>query len=180
MINLLDIENQTSHHTFQKVFSFYFGLGLYALLYLNACKQSNLCLEPQSIVLRGGFYHKDTANKNQDTLLMNANLIFGNTTKYFINYKKQNKFSLPLSPLQDTMQVIFQSDSTTSTESTIDTFHLIYQRKLNFISVACGYQTYYTLQSTLTTHHVIDSVLIGIPEITNDVNKEHLKIIVKN
>jgi hypothetical protein len=128
--------------------------------------------------MRGGFYVKDTANNNQDTSLVNANLRFGSTFGYFSNLKKSSKFAFPLSQTQDTVALIFQSDSSSTAANTIDTFQLIYSRELRFISVACGYQTQFTLQKALTTNHVIDSVLIAIPDITND-SKEHLKIIVK-
>ncbi len=148
------------------------------LLFMSSCSQNSVCLEPQALAMRGGFYTKDTANNNQDTLLVNANLRFGSGYSFYENLKNISKFSFPLSQAQDTVVAIFQSDSTSVAANTIDTFQLIYSRELHFISVACGYQTKFSLQNALTTNHVIDSVLIAIPDISND-SKEHLKIIVK-
>ncbi len=150
----------------------------FLLFFISSCTQNSVCLEPQALSMRGGFYVKDTANNNQDTLLVNANLRFGSTFGYFNNLRNSGKFAFPLSQTQDTVALIFQSDSSSTAANTIDTFQLIYSRELRFISVACGYQTQFTLQKALTTNHVIDSVLIAIPDITND-SKEHLKIIVK-
>ena len=148
-------------------------------VFISSCTQSNFCLEPQTLALKGGFYTKDTANKNVDTSLSNANLRFGNNNQFFTNYKNSSKFSFPISQVQDTVPIIFQSDSTNLSENLIDTFKLIYSRELHFISVACGYQTYYTLRNTITTNHIIDSVLIAVPSVTNETNKEHIKIVLK-
>lgn len=149
-----------------------------ALFLLDGCSQNSICLEPQALALHGGFYYKDTANKNKDTLLVNANIRFGTNYAYFTNLKKISKFSLPLSPSLDTIPIIFQSDSTSSDPNTVDTFQLIYTRNLHFISAACGYQTEFVLQKTITTQHVIDSVLISTAKINASYN-EHLKILVK-
>ncbi len=183
-INSPDIRHRTSNianhekrQLKQIVTTMFIAMCFYVLC--GSCTQSDLCLQPQSLALRGGFYYNDTSNTHRDTLLQNANLRFGTSYSYFTNVKKQSKFSFSLSQIADTIPVIFQSDSTTMAANTIDTLQLIYTRELHFISVACGYQTYFTLQKAITTNHIIDSVLIAVPQITNETNKEHLKLVIK-
>jgi len=162
--------------------SMYFPFILFAMCigwsFISSCSQNSVCLEPQALSMRGGFYTKDTANNNQDTLLINANLRFGVGYSFYQQIKNSSKFSFPLSQDNDTIEAIFQSDSASVAANTIDTMQLIYRRELYFISVACGYQTRFTLQTAFSTNHIIDSVLIAIPDISNE-TKEHLKIIVK-
>ena len=156
-------------------------LGFCLLCFFNfSCTQNNICLEPLTVALRGGFYHKDTANKNVDTALINANLRFGTNLSYFSNLKQARKFGFPLSQVNDTSTILFQSDSTDTDPATLDTITLIYLRELRFISVGCGYQTNYNLQQALTTRNIIDSVLINTNLVSNDASKEHLKIVIKN
>lgn len=150
------------------------------VLCISSCSQSNVCLEPQLIPLRGGFYYNDTANKHIDTQLVNANIYFGDSSQYFVNLKKISKFSFPLSQIKDTITSYFQSDSNSVLPAKIDTIQLIYARQLKFISVACGYRTNFTLLKTITTRNVIDSVLINSSEVTNQTGKEHLTIVLKN
>jgi len=145
----------------------------------TSCTQNDLCLEPQALAMRGGFYYNDTANLHVDTLLENANLRFGSSSNYFSNLKNNSKFGFPLSQLADSVSVIFQSDSNSMAPETIDTFTLIYIRELHFISVACGYQNRFSLQKASTTTHVIDSVLIPTPQVTNQSSKENIHIVLK-
>lgn len=131
-------------------------LLVYILITLaGSCTQNNVCLEPQLVPMRGGFYYNDTSKKHVDTLLANANIYFGDSSQYFVNLKKYSKFSFPLSQIKDTVTSYFQSDSNSVTPGTIDTIQLIYARQLKFISVACGYRTNYTLLKTITTQNVI-------------------------
>lgn len=153
--------------------------SLFIMIVLHSCVQNSVCLEPQTISMRGGFYYNDTSNKHVDTALVNANMFFGDSLNYFYKVKKLSKFSFPLSQINDHVQLIFQSDSASVASNTIDTIELYYTRDLTFISVACGYRTNYNLDSAITTRNVIDSVLIGTPKITNEVNKEHLQIVLK-
>lgn len=174
----MDSDLMSAMRTLKSSIRVVFSIFILCILFIS-CEQSNFCLEPQTLALKGGFYTKDTANKNVDTSVSNANLRFGSNSTFFTNYKNGSKFSFPLSQTQDTIPIIFESDSTSSSENLKDTFQLIYSRELHFISVACGYQTFYTLKNTITTNHVIDSVLIAVPSVTNETNKEHIKIVLK-
>jgi hypothetical protein len=159
----------------------YFFLLFAAILMMAACSQSNTCLTPKTVALRAGFYYHPTDSTSKDSSVLNANIFFGNQSlMYKSNLKNTNGFSIPLSQVDDSLTIYFQSDSLISLPSTIDTIQLAYSRKLHFISTACGYETYYTLQRITTTHQVIDSIAISQAEVSNDVNKQHIRIVLKN
>ncbi len=157
----------------------FFILSLGILVVFDACNQKNLCVEPQLVGVRGGFYQRDTANTLKDTLLKNANIIFGNNLTYFQNIKKFNKFKFPLSQQVDSALVIFQSDSLQVAPNTIDSLLFMYQRDLNFISSSCGYETIFNLYQVKYTTNVIDTVMIQQQEVTSNANFEHVKIVIQ-
>lgn len=158
-----------------------FFIGVFSLLFLlNACNKNTTCLTPKIVNLRSGFYVKNNENIIKDTLLNNSNIIFGKQNQFFINFKSTNKFALPLAQNKDTVTLLFQPDSSNFDIQTIDSIHIYYERNLHYISVACGYETYFTLKKIETTHIQIDTVLIQKVLVDNDVNIEHLKIILKN
>jgi len=45
--------------------------------------------------------------------------------------------------------------------------------------VACGYQNYFTITRTTCTKHVLDTMITTTALVNNDVNKEHIKIVLK-
>lgn len=151
-----------------------------SLLLFNACTKNTTCLTPKIVNLKSGFYYKNSENTIKDTLLNNANIIFGKQNQFFINFKSANKFALPLAQNKDTVTLLFQPDSSNFDIQTIDSIHIYYERNLHYISVACGYETYFTLKKIETTHVQIDTVLLQKALVDNDVNNEHLKIILKN
>jgi hypothetical protein len=155
------------------------SLWLVFMLLAASCSRQNSCLEPQTVVMRGAFFSRDSSNTAIDSIQTNANIYFGDSLRYVTQIKNISRFSVPLSPLADSVTLIFQSDSTLLDPSTIDTISLSYTRELKFMSVACGYQMNYLLQSANTTHQVIDSVFINTADVTNDINKQHLRIFLK-
>lgn len=146
---------------------------------LISCSQNEICLEPQALNLRAGFYRTDTALSLKDTQLTNALIRFGNTNTYALQLKQSSKFALPLAQNNDTTTLIFQSDSSSVLPASIDTITLVYTRKPTFISTACGYRTFFTLQQLFSTRHVIDTVKINQSEVSNEANKEHLQLVIQ-
>ncbi|MBL7766669.1 MAG: hypothetical protein JNJ58_11275 [Chitinophagaceae bacterium] len=151
-----------------------------SLLCFSACNRTTTCIEPQTVVMRGGFYHSDTAGKPVDTLLQNANVVFGGDTLFFVNIKKSHTFSLTLSPLQDSVRLFFQSDSSDLSPELIDTIFLKYTRELSFISTACGFKTFYNLNAINSTTHIIDSIWIAQANVNSTLSTEHVKIRIRN
>lgn len=153
------------------------------LLYLSvliSCNQSATCYEPQNIAMRGGLFQYDTDNKLIDTLMNNALIIFGDSTIYYQPIKQNSNFSFPLSQFNNSVSFVFQADSASMASDNFDTIQLAYDRELTFISTACGYQHHFTLKTVNYTQHLIDSVIISTASITNDINKQHLQIVLKN
>lgn len=129
--------------------------------------------------MRAGFYRTDTALSLKDTQLTNAIIRFGNTTAYAMQLKQSSKFALPLAQNYDTTTLVFQSDSSITLPASIDTITLVYTRKPTFISTACGYRTFFTLQHVFSTNNVIDTVKISQSEVSNEANKEHLQLVIQ-
>lgn len=159
---------------------FQFLTVFFCIALVVSCNSSSTCLTPKSVALRGGFYVKQTDSVLGDSILENANVIFSDAQIFYgFNLKQSSKFQSSLSAASNKVAIYFQSDSTTTAPSTIDTIEAIYTSKLNFISTACGYEYFYTLNSISSTHQVIDTVLLKISEITSDVSKEHISIVLK-
>jgi len=148
---------------------------------LHSCTQNNTCLTPKSVALRAGFYKTINDTTTQDSLLTNANIIADQSAQFYgINFKQTSKFSMTLSGLTNTTRLFFQSDSASFDPSTFDTIDVNYTSQLNFISVACGYENYFTLSSLQSTHNTIDTVKLSQSLVDGDVNKEHIQIVLKN
>jgi hypothetical protein len=148
---------------------------------LSACQQNDICLTPTNVYCRGSLARKITADSLVDSSLINANIVFeGKDSTYLYNMKKSGKFLLTPSSTADSMSFYFESDSTTSAPQTIDTVQLFYSRKLKFISVACGFQTEFTIQSVKHSKQVLDSIQVMNTEVNSEANNVHLKFILKD
>ena len=150
------------------------------LFYMAACTQERQpCLTPKiaSLNIQCVHYH-DTATTTKDTALPRA--ILGSITDSGIQltlYKSPSAyFTISLSPRADSCQWLVTTDSLTNA---FDTVSFYYTRKLQFLSNACGYTYFYSLNSLRTTHNNIDSILITNASVTNTVNTRQLKIFIK-
>jgi hypothetical protein len=164
--------------------SYKYGFGIWFLLFSlfgAACTNKSVCLEPQTVALRGGFYYSnsDSTISLKDSFVVNANIYFGQGNSYFNNLKNASKFSVTLSTISDSSLIIFQSDSSNFMAETFDTIRAYHENELNFISVACGYQFYHQINKITYTKHSIDTIYLNNTRVNNDVNKEHLKIVLR-
>jgi len=160
--------------------SFSANLLLLSLLFF-ACTPTNTCLTPRTVALRAGFYKSVNDTSLVDSAVINANMLVSNGSSFSgINLKQSSAFSLQLPQTADSLQLYFQSDSASVAPETIDTISLYFTRQLHFMSVACGYESYFTLQNVQTTHQVIDSLILRTAEVNGDVNQQHLRIVLKN
>jgi hypothetical protein len=160
----------------------YMVLLAVAVWLLPACTQERQpCLTPKTASLNLHFVHfpVDTAinnNSTQDTALPSAifGAITGGTVQEFIYRAPSAYFTISLSSTADSCSWIFKADSALAT---YDTLNFYYRRQLKFLSNACGYTNFYTIDSVHTTKSTgIDSVIITNPSVTNDVNTRQLKI----
>lgn len=155
-------------------------LALTICLFAACTQERQPCLTPKIASLNLHFVHftADTAiasNNTQDTALPSAVFIAltsggGSGVKYIA---PSAYFTLSLSSVSDSCAWLFGADSTITD---YDTLQFYYQRKLQFLSNACGYTYFYALDSVHTSHNHVDSVLITNPSVTNDVNTKQLKI----
>jgi len=157
------------------------GLCLLLMGIAIACNtQRSPCMEPVTAQLNMHCYqHIDSNNTYIDTLLPNVNMgavEIDSARFWYIGAKRQSQFAIVLSPLSDTCHWLIEPDSAVNGLAGIDTLTFIYTRNLKFVSNACGYTYTYTLQQVAATHHTIDSIAIGDPEVTTKALSEHVKI----
>ena len=147
---------------------------------LVACtQQRSPCYEPTIVYAAMGSYRLvDTSSV--DTFLPNP--IIGSIDSPYLKSQPEprNRFSVIFSPFRDSMRYYLQgdiiSDSTTYTIEQVDTLTFYYASELTFISNACGYTYYYTINDIKTTHNSIDSISIIDRNVDNNVNTQHVKI----
>jgi hypothetical protein len=88
---------------------------------------------------------------------------------------KQSNFYLFLNPDTNYISYKIQTDSS-FTDSLLDTLTLYYRPSLHFISNACGYTYYYTIDSVRATRHVFDTVYVPDPSITVEASKVNVRL----
>jgi len=122
-------------------------------------------------------YTSDTATTVLDTALPKA--IFGALTNNGVKaviYPQTANFTISLSSVANSCQWIMSTDSVAYP---FDTLSFFYQRKLQFLSNACGFAYFYSIDSVHFTHNQdIDSIQITNTSVTNNVNTKHLKIFI--
>jgi hypothetical protein len=148
------------------------------LLLAGACNtERQPCLEPLSAKLNVRCYqHVDSNNTYVDTLLPNVNFVsldIDSARYWYFGADEQSSFSIVLSPLSDTARWAIVPDSAVTPA---DTLTFVYDRKLIFLSNACGYSYTYTLRSVLATRKNIDSVFLNSAEVTTKAGTEHVKL----
>ena len=154
-------------------------LALFAVAWLACTQERSPCLTPRIASLNIECMHHqfDTSTVFVDSALPEA--IFVPLTNTSNNagtiYPKQSNFTISLSPDSTICQWLFTTDST---RTAFDTLTFYYERKLQFISNACGLTYFYVLDSLRTTHNNIDSAHIINTSVTNNVNTKHLQIFI--
>jgi hypothetical protein len=146
-----------------------------------ACTQTrNPCLVPKIATFNIETVHlvKPADTSFTDTALPAA--VFIPLAKVDSNvgtiFPLQSIFTISLSPDTNFCRWAFTTDSF---RNEFDTLSFYYQRDLQFISNACGFTYFYTLDSVHTTHNNIDSLFITNTSVTNNVNTKHLRIYIK-
>ena len=158
---------------------FRLGFMLFVLMMSStfwACtSERNPCLEPKVAKLNVACYqYKDS--KYVDTALPNVNFVsidIDSAHFWYWGADNASKFALVLSPIRDSARWVLQADSSYSPK---DTLTFVYERKLKFISTACGYSHDYVLKQLLTTRHNLDSVHISDNSVTTKAGIENVKI----
>jgi hypothetical protein len=150
------------------------------LLAVGSCQKEERdpCLQPRSTFVRAHAYrHADTGTAILDTLLPNPILIpiTGQSKQYYYGgVPRISRLAFTLSVTADSSRWIIRPDSAVELQDTL-TFY--YQRQLRFLSNACGYTNFYSLQRLTTTTHALDSATILNGDVTTDANVDHVRLI---
>ena len=144
-------------------------------VFLFSCEQErDPCLQPTTVPLRVVAKQIVSDSSVIDTLLPKPVWIAIDSLRGFQFPPRTSLFQLLLSPLVDTCRYALQPDSSVAS---FDTLTFFYGRKLQFISNACGYTYFFSLQRINTTKHNIDSVAINNADVTSNANTpEHVQI----
>ncbi|KAA2244457.1 hypothetical protein F0L74_00290 [Chitinophaga agrisoli] len=108
----------------------------------------------------------------RDSLGFRRDTIMSKVTLYALGrdsiYKQQavSDVFFALSPVADSSRFYLKVDSI----SDPDTLTFRYSRSQHFISPGCGFSTFFSLDTVITTQHTIQSLLINQKDITSTTN----------
>ena len=157
-----------------------------ALTWAACTQQRQPCLTPKiaTLIIESIHLKTDTSTIPVDTLIPAAvfiPIVPGRDTEQVTTYPAQALFSISLSPDSTVCRWAFSTDSLKNVGLYIpDTLTFFYKRKLQFLSNACGYTYFYSLDSVHTnaSHTIIDSLHILNSSVTNNVNTKHVQIFI--
>lgn len=149
--------------------------GIIAILLLSvftACEDETKTCDQTLIADLGINFKKDSINGyiNKDTIWPKVTLMALNNDTILSNAARSSVF-ISLSPDSDTSQFYLKLDST----KVADTLTFRYTRKPNFVSPGCGFATFFTLDTVISTYHTIDSIHINNTEV-NSSNDTHVSL----
>lgn len=142
---------------------------------LISCEQErDPCLQPTTAYLRVRSVKMVSDTTHVDTLLTNPRWIAIDSQVALVFDRRTAAFNLLLNPSADSARYALQPDSAVAA---YDTLVFYYERRLKFLSNACGYTYFYTLHDVKSTHHELDSVLIRNNDVDGNVNTpEHVQV----
>jgi hypothetical protein len=148
-----------------------------ALAGCEKVEERDPCLQPRTVRLKAGAYRRaaDTGTAVVDTALPFVIFapIWGATALGFVG---SAKWAVPLSPQADSCRYVLEAD-TAGAVPALDTLTFRYSRRTQFLSNACGYTYFFTLDTVTSTTNVLDSVrLTGTRDVTNEADAEHIRI----
>jgi len=147
---------------------------------LAACEkveERDPCLQPRTVTLKAGAFRRaaDTGTAVVDTAIPLAIFIpMGGATA--LAFTDAARWTVPLSPQADSCRYVLQVD-TAGGLGALDTLTFRYSRRTQFLSNACGYTYFFTLDTVVATTNSLDSVrLTTTPDVTNEADAEHIRI----
>ncbi len=150
-------------------------LLLMSMLWVSCTEVRDPCLQPKNVSLQFGIYAAaDTGSAGKVYDLPKAVVGWVDTNEVYYNGQKGNKFAINLSIIADSCRWFIWPDSAATTP--IDTVTFYYERKVEFLSTACGYIFTFNLTNVNTTNYNIDSIRVENGNVNTDASTEHLKI----
>jgi hypothetical protein len=137
-----------------------------------ACEDETKTCDQTLLADLGINFKKDSLDGyiNKDTIWPKVTLMALGKDTILSSVPRSSVF-ISLSPLADTSRFYLKLDST----KTPDTLTFRYTRKPNFVSAGCGFATFFTLDTVISTYHTIDSIHINNKEV-NSSNDTHLSL----
>lgn len=143
-------------------------LAVVALVAVVACSdETKVCDQASATDMRIRF-KRDSAGITRDTIMPAVTLYALNKDSI---YRKQAVSSvfLSLSPVADSSRFYLKID-TLLPNTAADTLTFRYTRRPHFISPGCGFSTFFSLDTVISTRHTIQSFIINQSEITSTLN----------
>jgi hypothetical protein len=149
--------------------------GIIAILLLSvfaACEDETKSCDQTLISDLGMNFKKDTLNGFlvKDTIWPKVTM-FALGKDSIVRRQPRSSVFMSLDPLADSSRFYLKLDSTMIP----DTLTFRYKRNQNFVSPGCGFATFFTLDTVITTYHTIDSLHINNREV-NSTNDTHISL----
>jgi predicted nucleic-acid-binding Zn-ribbon protein len=151
-------------------------LAICCVVWASCTQQRQPCLTPKiaSLILETMHITNDTGTIFSDTALPAAVFLPLSGGSYdSLIFPLGSVFTISLSPDSNVCRWVVETDTTSHI---FDTLTFRYKANLQFLSNACGYTDFYTLDTVQTTHKFIDSVHIVNSSVTNNVNTKHVQV----
>jgi hypothetical protein len=149
--------------------------GIIVILLLSvfaACEDETKTCDQTLISSLGINFKKDSLDGfiNIDTIWPKVTLYaLGKDT--ILSSQARSSIFMTLSPLADSSQFYLKLDSA----AVADTLTFRYTRTPHFVSPACGFATFFTLDTVITTFNTIDSLHVNNKEV-NSTNDTHVSL----
>lgn len=145
---------------------------------LSGCNSTG-CTENQSSIPLAGLYDSSTGRQASFTGLEVRGIGAPNDSILYDGKGAVNELYLPLRPSLDmTSYCIHYTQEELDSDEYNDTITMRYDALPYFASEQCGAMWQFRINSLTTTHHLIDSVVVTDPLITN-IDIERIKIYFK-
>jgi hypothetical protein len=134
----------------------------------NKDAQRDPCLQPRNVSLRIQAQQRGAADTTATDTTLRGPVFIPIGGQQILKYSAgTSRPVLYLDPQSDSCTYFMRPDSLSQAG---DTLRFRYTRKLQFLSNACGYTYFFSLQSVTATNSAIDSVRINNSVIDNDAN----------
>jgi hypothetical protein len=150
--------------------------GIIAILLLSvfaACEDETKTCDSTLLSDLGMNFKKDTLQGFlvKDTIWPKVTLYAIGNDSVLIRRQPRSSAFMPLDPLHDTCRFYLQLDSI----AIPDTLTFRYKRVPSFVSPGCGFATFFSLDTVITTYNTIDSIHINNREV-NSSNDTHISL----
>lgn len=143
--------------------------GIIALLLIvvfAACEDETKSCDQTLLADVGINFRKDSLDGyiDKDTIWPKVTLYAIGKDTAVVENEARSSVYFELDPLNDTCRYYLRLDSA----AVPDTLTFRYTRTPHFVSAGCGFATFSTLDTVITTYHTIDALKINNREVTSD------------